>query len=241
MNEKYARNLLGSCQVNYNKIASHFSNTRSYVWKDLEYFKRFIRNNDKILDLGCGNGRLFELFKDKDVEYIGIDNSKELIKIAKQKYPNANFQVGSALNLPFQDNSFNKIFSIAVFHHIPSKKLRLQFLQEVKRVLKPNGLLILTVWNLWNRKCLRLNLKHIGLKMIGKSKLDFKDIFYPWKNQQGEVLAQRYIHCFTKKELKKLLRKTGFQIKEIGFLGKQKRNIYLIARIDKMSNVRLTA
>jgi len=230
MDQEYAKYLLDKTQADYNRIASHFSNTRKYIWDDLKYFKKFAQDKDRILDLGCGNGRLLELFKNKDIEYIGIDNSKELIKIAKQKYPDANFQVGSALNLPFKGNSFDKVFSIAVLHHIPSKKFRIQFLQEAKKVLKPNGLLILTVWNLWNKKCLRLHLKHIGLKIVGKSKLDFKDIFYPWKSQQGKVLAQRYIHCFTKRELEGLFKKAGFQIKEIGFLGKSKRNIYVIAK-----------
>ena len=237
MDKEYAKYLLDKTQADYNRIASHFSNTRKYIWQDLEYFKKFVDNGDKILDLGCGNGRLLKLLKDKDIDYIGIDSSKRLIEIARKSWTSharsIKFIVADVLDLPFQNNSFDKIFSIAVFHHIPSKKFRLEFLKQAKSVLKPNGLLILTAWNLQQKRFLKYHLKYFLLKLIGKSKLDFKDIFYPWKSQQGKVLAQRYIHCFTKNELKNLAKKAGFKIQEIGFLGKQKRNIYLVARVDK--------
>ena len=250
MKEKYAKFLLNKTQQDYNRIAHHFSKTRSYIWKDLEYFLKFVSDKDRVLDLGCGNGRLLEIFKYKSINYIGIDSSKKLIKIARKSWTShvqsriqlasdvqsIKFAVANALNLPFGENYFDKIFSIAVLHHIPSKKFRLKFLKEAKRVLKDNGLLILTVWNLWKekpiKKCLNSGFKQFKrfLRLDGKSKLDFKDIFYPWKNQKGEILAQRYIHCFTIRELKKLAQKAGFRIKEIGFLGEQKRNIYLIAK-----------
>lgn len=241
MKEKYAKFLLDKTQQNYNRIAEHFAKTRSYVWSDLEYLKKFVKANDKILDLGCGNARLLKLLKHKNIDYVGVDNSEKLIEIAKNNWRLAignwqlgkrqpKFLIGSALDLPFEKDLFDKVFSIAVLHHIPSKKFRLRFLKEAKRVLKPNGLLIITVWNLWKFNCLNFQFKHIFLKLTGKSKLDFKDIFYPWKSLKGEILVQRYIHCFTKRELKRLAKKAGFKIKEIGFLGKQKRNIYLIAR-----------
>ncbi|MBL7156324.1 MAG: class I SAM-dependent methyltransferase [Candidatus Pacebacteria bacterium] len=259
MNEKYAKYLLNKTQSDYNRIAEHFSKTRTSIWKELEYFLQFVSGGESVLDLGCGNGRLLNLFKDKNIIYVGIDNSEKLIKIAeknqkattappnhpfkgkdyitkiknqneKSKFKKTKFIIGNGLDLPFENNCFDKIFSIAVLHHIPSPKFRLEFLKQAKRVLKPNGLLILTVWNLYHKKYLKYHLKYFFLKLTGKSKLDFKDIFYPWKNQKSEVLTQRYIHCFTKIELKNLAEKAGFKVKEIGFLGKNKRNIYLIAK-----------
>jgi hypothetical protein len=67
------------------------------------------------------------------------------------------------------------------------------------------------------------------LKILGLSRLDFKDIFYPWKNPKGEIVIQRYLHCFTKRELKGLIKKSGLTLKEIGFLEREKKNIYLVA------------
>ncbi len=221
MDKNYAQYLLDQTKENYNRISQEFSNTRSFVWKELEPLAKYITKGDKLLDLGCGNGRMLQIFK--DIEYYGIDNSKNLIEIAKEKYPEADFQEGDVLNIPFPESSFDKIYSIAVLHHIPSKELRIRFFKEAKRVLKPNGFFILTVWNI----SFKLVFKYALLKMFGKTKLDFKDVFIPWGN-----VYQRYIHCFTVKELEKTAKESGFNIKEKGFLGK---NIYLI--LDKKSKM----
>lgn len=260
MKRKYADYLLKKTREDYDKIAKDFSASRYSVWEEFNIFKDYIKDGDKILDLGCGNGRLLELFKDKNIEYVGVDNSERLIEMAKEKLKTlprtapptvglvrgknyklkTNFLVADALNLPFPENYFDKIFSIAVLHHIPSKEYRLQLLKEAERVLKNNGILILTVWDLWRRlKTLKLLLKFSLLKIIGKSKLDFKDIFVPWQNK-----ILRYIHCFTKKELENLAKRAGFKIERIGIFkrgeashqskhgaGQAKNyNIFLIAR-----------
>ena len=228
MNKNYAQDLLKKTTQDYNRIAEQFSSSRYSIWLELNIFGEYIRERDRVLDLGCGNGRLFELFRDKEVDYIGIDNSKKLIEVAKKKYPDGKFQVADALNLPFPDNYFDKIFCIAVLHHIPSEGFRLQFLKETKRVLRPEGLLIVTVWDLWRRpKAFKLLLKFAILKISGKSKLDFKDIFVPWQKK-----IDRYIHCFTKNELKKLVKETDFKIKKAGIFrrGETKNyNIYIVA------------
>jgi len=180
-----------------------------------------IRHQEKVLDLGCGNGRYYELLKNTD--YIGVDNSEKLIELAKKKYPRANFQTANCLSLSFKDNVFDKIYSIAVFHHIPSKELRIKFLRECKRVLKKDGQLVLTVWKLNNSSLL---IKYTILKIIGKSKLDFRDVLEPWGNK-----TERYYHLFSKRELTKLSKQAGFKIEKIGIIKKRNRqNIYLIAK-----------
>jgi tRNA (uracil-5-)-methyltransferase TRM9 len=235
MDEKYAEYLLVENRQDYDKIAKDFSNSRSFLWEELVPLARYIEPKDKILDLGCGNGRFFGFLREKDLEYVGIDSSEELIKIAKEKYQedNAKFSVAEALNLSSPDNFFNKIYCIAVLHHIPSDNFRLKFLNEAKRALKPGGLLILTVWNLKSQKgAFWFLIKYTILRIFGKSKLDKGDIFYPWKDSQKETTAQRYFHCFDKKELEDLIKKTGFHIRDAGFLarGKSKKaNLFIVA------------
>ena len=233
MDLEYAKYLIDKTRQDYNLIADRFSRTRDYIPEDLVVLGEYSLPGEKVLDFGCGNGRLFEVLKDKKVDYLGIDNSKELIDLAKERCPEAKFQIVDSLNLNFPSNYFDKIYYLAVFHHIPSKKIRQQVLNEARRVLKPNSFLIITVWNLWQRKTAwQLLLKHTALKLIGRSKLDFKDIFYPWKNSEGKVLAQRYFHLFTKTELKRVAKKANFKIKKIGILprpGSNDNHIYLIA------------
>ena len=232
MEKNYAEYLLVKTRSDYNQIAREFSNSRAFIWEELIPLAKHVQAGDKILDLGCGNGRLFSMLKEKKVEYLGVDSSERIIEIARGKYgtEGAKFLVVEALDLPFPENSFQEIFSIAVLHHIPSEDFRLKFLNEIKRVLKPKGLLVLTVWNL--RKNYLLLLKYTILKIIGKSELDSGDVLYPWRDSGGNIVLQRYIHCFKKRELEKLIEKTGFKVKEMGFLARgrhKKANIYLVA------------
>ncbi len=230
MNIKYARFLLEETHQNYNLIASDYTRTRSYIPQDIKDLAEYAIKGDMILDSGCANGRLFEVLKNKEIEYFGVDFSEELIEIAKRKYPGVNFQTADCLNLPFPDNFFDKVYSISILHHIPSKSFQIQYLKEIRRVLKPGGLLILRVWDFWKRKeSIKLFLKYILLKIIGKSKLDFFDVFIPWKDSNGKVLIERYFHCFRKRELERLVKEVGLGIKKSWRAGRTPgANIYLI-------------
>ncbi|MDI6591975.1 MAG: class I SAM-dependent methyltransferase [Patescibacteria group bacterium] len=225
MEKSYAEYLFKKTIKDYNLIAKDYSRTREFIW-DIEPLSQYVFTGEKILDLGCGNGRLLKVLKDKRIDYIGVDSSEKLIEIAKKKYPpqplkdkkeiflpTVKFQVADSLNLPFSNNYFDKVFSIRTFHHIPSKEFRLQFIKEIRRVLKPGGLLILTVWNVWGSKdktnLLRL-IESTFLKIIGRSKLDFGDALIPW----GKKIL-RYYHFFTKSGLKKIAKEGGLKIEEI--------------------------
>lgn len=230
MKKDYADYILQQNQKNYNRIAKDFSQTRRHPWEETRFlFERYLKPGDKSLDLGCGNGRYYPFFKQQKAEHIGVDNSKELIKQAQTKYPEAKFVAGDALSLPFCDNCFDAVFSMAVLHHIPSKDFRLKFLKEARRVLKPKGILILTVWKPWGQKGRVLLLKHTILKLMGKSKLDFGDVFEPW----GKNKLLLYRRHFTKRELVKLAKQTGFKIEKAGLVKNKTgklQNIYLVAK-----------
>lgn len=228
MDSNFAKYLLNKTKEDYNLIADDFSSTRQSIWPEMQFLlDKYLIPGEKVLDLGCGNGRYFEYFKKKNVDYFGVDNSEKLIEIAQSKYPGVNFQVADGLSLPFSDNFFDKIFSIAVFHHIPSKELRIKFLKEAKRVLKPGGSLILIVWNFRGMKAFFLTFVSIVLKLLGLSKLDFGDFLEPWGKK-----TKRYYHYFTEKELIDLVKETGFKIKESGIARNERgnrRNTYLVA------------
>lgn len=229
MESDYAKYLLEKTRQDYNLIAEDFSRTRERPWEEIRFlFDNYLFDEEKVLDLGCGNGRYLEFLKGKNVDYFGVDSSEKLIEIAKSKYPEAKFQVGDALNLSFPNNFFCKVYSIAVFHQIPSEEFRLQFLNEIKRVLKLGGLLILTCWRFHQPKELYILFKYTILKLFGKSKLDWKDIFEPWGKK-----VKRYYHCFSEKELENLARRGGFKIQKVGIVKNQRgnrQNFYLIAK-----------
>jgi ubiquinone/menaquinone biosynthesis C-methylase UbiE len=229
MKKELAEILLKRVYQDYNRIAPAFSKTRAFVWPELEFLAELVGPADKVLDLGCGNGRLAGLIRDKGADYLGVDPSERMLESARKKYPQQKFLKASGLALPFEKGCFDKIFAVAVLHHIPSRRLRLAFLREAGRVLKRSGLLAVTVWNLGQRRFLKYRLKHSLLKAAGRSGLDAGDIFYPFKNKRGEVISQRYLHGFSVAGLKRLSREAGLRVEKAGFLGKNKRNIYLLA------------
>jgi len=225
---EYAKFILEKTKKDYNLIANEFSETRKGIWEELLFIFDGLKKGERVLDLGCGNGRWYKVFKEKGVEYFGIDNSERLIDIAKKDFPEANFFVADALNLPFNDGFFDKIFSIAFLHHIPSFKLRIDSLKETKRVLKENGILILTCWKIHRFREIFILFKYTLLKLVGMSRLDFKDIFLPWGKK-----TLRYYHCFSKKELENLVERVGFEILESGVIKNKKgnrQNYYLICQ-----------
>ena len=133
----------------YNAIAEKFSRARKNIWPEFNFLFEGVKEKERVLDLGCGNGRFYEKLRNTD--YTGIDSSQKLIEIAKKNYPNVDFKVASAFDIPFKNEEFDRIYCLAVLHHIP-QKYHSRFLEETKRVLKNGGFLILTVWNLSERK-----------------------------------------------------------------------------------------
>lgn len=207
-------NLLEEIKNSYNKISDNFNITRKYSWEEFNEFKKYfskIKNKKiKILDIGCGNGRLINFLDELNLnyEYFGIDNSVEQIKNAKKNFinkKNINFLEADILNIPFNNNEFDFIFCIAIFHHLPSIENKNNALRETRRVLKNGGLIFMTNWNLFQKKYLVNTLRH------------FKHNFIPWKNNNGEVLANRYYYAFTKKELENIFEKNNFEILENNF------------------------
>ena len=212
MKKETAQKLLKFSEKEYDTYAREFSDTRPFFWRELEFLKKYARMEHTILDIGCGNGRLLNLFENKNITYTGIDSSKELIEIAKKyRGDKGTFMHANALSLPFQDMTFDTVFSIAVLHHVPSKQFRKRFVSEAHRVLKPDGTLVLTVWNIWQWTFLKDHFIHFLKKVLGSSDLDLWDVIILF----GQKKRRRYVHAFTKRSIRKLLEKNNFSISSI--------------------------
>lgn len=228
MKTELREEILGLVKRNYQEIAENFDLTRKKpLGTEILRFAAGIKDGDRILDAGCGNGRLLGALSGKDSAYFGIDNSQELIDLAIRNYPGHNFQIADVLTLDhWPETGFSSIFSLAVWQHIPSRELRLEFLRQMARKLAPDGRLVISVWNMWRQsKYRRLLLRNCWLKIIGRNGLDYNDLIFPWKNSRGEAVSERYYHAFTKKEIRKLVRLSGLRLVE---LKRDKYNYWVI-------------
>lgn len=129
----------------YNLIADKFSSTRNNLTEDILNLKQYLDINSRVLDYGCGNGRVCQMFNPDN--YFGVDPSEKLIKIAKEKYPIYNFFLINPLEFPKIDR-FNAILCLSVIHHITNNKLQIKLLKDFYNLLDYNGKLIITTWNL---------------------------------------------------------------------------------------------
>lgn len=197
----HAKSLLKKVKQDYSSIAGEFDVTRKTPWPEFAVLLKYVKKAHagakkiKLLDVGCGNGRLAKFLNNESIEYVGIDNNREMLQMSKQNNPHAKFQYGDILKLPFPASCFDTIWTIALLHHLPNQTLRLKALKEIKRVLKKNGSFAITVWNLWQRKYKAYINKKTHIALI------------PWANK-----LKRYYYAFTAPELYNLLKKAGFTL-----------------------------
>jgi ubiquinone/menaquinone biosynthesis C-methylase UbiE len=136
----------------YDKIGSDYDN---WYWsrsaknlraglteRVISILKKELKGKPRILDIGCGTGHLVRPLSELG-EYNGLDISGKMIEHCRKAYPGKNFIIGDAENLLFKDDSFDCIVCFWSFHHLgsPSKAL-----EEMRRVLKPDGLLLIATF-----------------------------------------------------------------------------------------------
>ncbi|MFH1744693.1 MAG: class I SAM-dependent methyltransferase [bacterium] len=226
MNNQTQNNLLNLVKRNYDEIATDFSETRKRnpmpLWGELVKYVQFVEDGEVVLDAGCGNGRILKAFGNKKIKYLGVDQNEKLLEKARELYPDREFIQGDILELgKIPQINFDYVFCVAALHHIPGKKLRIDVLRQLKNKIKPDGEILITVWNMWPHvKFCKLVFKFFLLKIIKKNNMDFGDILFDWNNS-----VKRYYHVFTKRELKDICKKAGLNIKKI---YKDEYNYYLI-------------
>ncbi|RPI23079.1 MAG: class I SAM-dependent methyltransferase [Acidobacteria bacterium] len=104
----------------------------------------------RVLDIGCGTGGLGEIIGDRCHLYVGADYNLHVLKFADAALRRKYLQC-SGVALPFQDACFDYIFAFDVIEHIQGgEPLQTELLREMKRVLRPFGMIFLTTPNLWH-------------------------------------------------------------------------------------------
>ncbi len=200
--------------------------------KQLEFVESIkkISIEEKILDIGCATGNLTELLGEKTRNIVGIDLDKELLKEAKEKHPNLNFENMNMLkiNEKFEENSFDRVVSFGnTLVHLDSREEVEEFFQKVYKTLKFNGFFIVQIIN-YNR-VIEKNIKN--LPTIDNEKVKFvRDYEYDKSIGKVDFITELTIKeanlniknnikllALTKIEIQKFLGETGFR--NIEFYG----------------------
>ena len=137
-------------QASYDQVAveyaDKFKDEMDYKPFDRDCLDRLVReagNLGPICDLGCGPGQIARYLHHKGVATLGVDLSSRMIEEAHILNPDIPFHQGDMLSLPDPDNSWGGIAAFYCIIHIPREKV-VDALREMKRVIKPGGVLLLT-------------------------------------------------------------------------------------------------
>lgn len=155
----------------------------NFLKKQINGLLKLLYKKDKVLDLGCGIGDKTNYIKKRNFGIIGIDSSRSAVKYGRRKFK-IKLYVQDARKTKFKKGSFNAIITIALLHCF-KRKDREKIANEIKRLLRDNGLLFGLV--LSNRDMT----KKAGKKIEERTYLQD---------------SGKYFHLFTKGELKKLFR-----------------------------------
>jgi len=190
----------------YNRIANRITMPRSFYEKAVSILSKFTRLQfQNILDVGCGNGLLLSQFLESndENEYCGIDFSEELIKRTKQKiHDKAMLVCGDALKLPFKHSSFDIVTCTEVIEHVNGQ---MRLLQEIHRVLKPMGLLLITLPN-----ALPFYPFYFIIRKFPRSIRPRFSFLLPYEDEVKT--SQPIDHAYTSLQLLKWLRQSGFHV-----------------------------
>lgn len=150
----------------------------------------------KVLMLGCGTGEESILLREFGAtDIVGIDLSEESIRLAKESYPECEFVAGDMHSLPFEDSSFDFVYSSLAVHYSENPE---SVYKEIYRVLKANGELLVSLGHPLRWACEEIEIDGVKQRVISHGVDNDNDVLHGNYNtfarhdhyfKNGEVLS----------------------------------------------------
>ncbi|KAM8975505.1 putative tRNA methyltransferase 9B [Pelodytes ibericus] len=144
----------------YEKIAPYFNDKRYKAWPKVQEFILAQEAGSLIADIGCGNGKYLHI--NSQTFKVGCDYCSPLAESARNH--GYEIMMCDGLNLPYRTGCFDAVLSIAVIHHFSTKERRIRAIQEISRILKVGGKVMIYVWAMEQKR----------------RKFEKQDILVPW-------------------------------------------------------------
>jgi len=180
----------------YANIANDFSNTRRKTWNTVSKFIDMIKETDKNVEIGCGNGKNM-LYR--NINFKGVDICDEFVKICNER--KLDVIKGDILDIPLESDSYDNVLCIAVLHHLKSREDRINGIKELFRICKNNGKIMIYVWA-------------FEQPIESKRQFNTQDEMVPYKKNNGDI-HYRYYHLYKKNELENEIHDAITNIKSI--------------------------
>ena len=142
--------ILLNTQTSYDQVAAQYAekfkdemDVKPFDRDCLDRLAREVGSLGPICDMGCGPGQIARYLHRQGANVLGIDLSPNMVAEAQRLNPDIPFHQGNMLSLPDAENSFGGIAAFYCIIHIPREQV-VDALREMKRVLKPGGVLLIT-------------------------------------------------------------------------------------------------
>jgi tRNA (uracil-5-)-methyltransferase TRM9 len=247
MDEKIVEQLLALNHEFYTAFAASFAASRPVSDPALTAILPYLPQRARVLDVGCGNGRLALLLAQErpGATYVGVDAVPDLVELARAQTEHlttisVEFRVADITRPGWSDPHeldithcslfIDTAVALAVLHHIPSFDLRVRVLREIADLLAPGGYLILSTWQFLDSARLRRKIVDWAEVGVAEKSLERGDYLLDWK-REGRGL--RYCHLVDAAEVERLAAESGFCVRETFRAGGREGNLSLFAVLDR--------
>ena len=212
----------------YNTIGLDFAETRKKrLWAEILPFLKLIKPGMRVLDVGCGSGRLLSELSKRKIDYLGLDFSEVLLQQAKKSFPKERFLLR---DITTEDGwqrvgEYDAIFCLGVLHHIPDRKTQHDVLRQMYLHTKPDGFVVISVWNLWQFRFWKYHLKQVFRKIKSANP---SYVWIPYSISDGQQVVKktwRFCKAFGVGELIQLVKQVGYQIDSFYYASKGKTHL----------------
>lgn len=226
MSPEVGQQLLHLNQEFYSRFARPFSDTRDPQQLSQPGWQRlrdWLPAQGSLLDAGCGNGRLAHLLDraGQPLVYVGVDATAELLAEARShasslQHVRAGFVLADLTVLGWEQYlpqpSFTGVALLAVLHHLPGWRLRLQVMASLATLLEPDGLMVISTWQFMHSARLRRKIVPWPAIGLAPDQVEPGDYLLDWR-RGGYGL--RYCHLVDEDEIRHLAASTGLAVHDM--------------------------